>query len=149
MSGAIGTVVTMTTGAMTKVVKKLTDREKVHTIGEMQAVFVQRSVSVSTVALSLCTATHPLHTRFAMVFGASVSGTTMRPNPRSVFLSFCLGPVMTIVVPFFTGQLREGDFGDMISNLMSILLLDILNQLFQSLIVDTVDEYFKKKRGVF
>ena len=44
MSGTIGTVVTMTTGAMTKVVKKLTDKEKVHTISEMQAVFVQRSV---------------------------------------------------------------------------------------------------------
>lgn len=66
MSGAIGVVVTMTTGAMTSVVKKLSDKEKVHTISEMKAVFVQ----------------------------------------RSVFLSFCLGPVMTFVVPFFTGQVR-------------------------------------------
>jgi hypothetical protein len=29
-----------------------------------------------------CTATHPLHTRFANIFDASVSEATMRPNPR-------------------------------------------------------------------
>ena len=44
-------------------------------------------------------------------------------------------------------QLRKGDFDDLINNLLSILLLDIVNQCFQSLVVDTVDEYFKKKRG--
>jgi hypothetical protein len=107
MSATIGVVVTATTGATTSIVQKLTAKEKVHTVSEMQAVFVQ----------------------------------------RSVFLSFCLGPVMTIAIPFITGQLRNGDFDDLITNLMSILLLDILNQCFQSLVVETIDEHFKKKRG--
>ena len=107
MSASIGAVVTMTTGAMTNVVRKLSENEKVHTVSEMKAVFVQ----------------------------------------RSVFLAFCLGPAMTIIIPFLTGQLRNGDFKDLIRNLMSILLFDIVNQCFQSLIVDSVDEYFKKNRG--
>ena len=34
------------------------------------------------VALSLCTAAHPLHTRFTNMFAASVSEATLRPNPR-------------------------------------------------------------------
>ena len=34
------------------------------------------------VALSLCTTAHPLHTRFANIFGTSVSEATMRPDPR-------------------------------------------------------------------
>jgi hypothetical protein len=34
-----------------------------------------------SVALSLCTTAHPLHTRFTEVFGASISETTMRANP--------------------------------------------------------------------
>ena len=67
LSGVIGVVVTMTTGAMTSVVKKLSDKEKVHTISQMKAVFVQ----------------------------------------RSVFLAFCLGPVMTIFLPFLTGQVSS------------------------------------------
>ena len=33
-------------------------------------------------ALSLCTAAHPLHTRIAIIFGASISEAKMRPNPR-------------------------------------------------------------------
>ena len=35
-----------------------------------------------SVALSLCTSAHPLYTRFANIFGASISEPTMRPNPR-------------------------------------------------------------------
>ena len=35
-----------------------------------------------SVASWLCTTAHPLHTRFANVFGASVPDTTMRPDPR-------------------------------------------------------------------
>jgi hypothetical protein len=35
-----------------------------------------------SVALSLCTTAHPLHTRIANIFGTSISETTMRPNPR-------------------------------------------------------------------
>ena len=35
-----------------------------------------------SVALSLCTAAHPLYTRIANIFGASIYETTMRPNPR-------------------------------------------------------------------
>jgi hypothetical protein len=38
--------------------------------------------SPGSVALSLCAATHPLYTRFTNVFGASISETAMRPNPR-------------------------------------------------------------------
>jgi hypothetical protein len=34
-----------------------------------------------SVAFSLCTTAHPLHTRFTNTFGASVSETIMRPNP--------------------------------------------------------------------
>ena len=33
--------------------------------------------------MSLCTTAHPLHTRFTNISGASVSETTVRPNPRS------------------------------------------------------------------
>jgi hypothetical protein len=36
-----------------------------------------------SVALSLCTAAHPRHTRFTNIFGASVSEATVRPGPRS------------------------------------------------------------------
>ena len=32
--------------------------------------------------MSLCTAAHPLYTRFTNMFGASISETTMRPNPK-------------------------------------------------------------------
>jgi hypothetical protein len=39
--------------------------------------------SQGLVALSLCTGAPPLYTRFANIFGASVSEMTMRPNPRS------------------------------------------------------------------
>jgi hypothetical protein len=35
-----------------------------------------------SVALSLCTTVHPLHIRFANVFGASVFEATVRPDPR-------------------------------------------------------------------
>ena len=35
-----------------------------------------------SVALSLCTTAHSLHTRFAKVCGASIPEATMRPNPR-------------------------------------------------------------------
>jgi hypothetical protein len=31
----------------------------------------------------VCTTTHPLHTRFTNIFGASISEVTMRPDPRS------------------------------------------------------------------
>jgi hypothetical protein len=37
-----------------------------------------------SVASSLCTTAHPLYTRFAYIFGASISEATMRPDPRSV-----------------------------------------------------------------
>jgi hypothetical protein len=41
------------------------------------------------VALSLCrTTAHPLHTRFANIFGTSVSEATMRPNPNVQVLAF-------------------------------------------------------------
>jgi hypothetical protein len=40
-----------------------------------------------SVALSRCTAAHPLHIRFTNIIGASLSEATMRPNPRS-------GPVL-------------------------------------------------------
>jgi hypothetical protein len=43
-------------------------------------VYVQ--IAWGSVALSLCTTTHPLYTRFTKRFGASVSETTMRPNPK-------------------------------------------------------------------
>ena len=33
-------------------------------------------------ALSLCTTAHPLHTIFAKIIGTSLSGMTLRPNPR-------------------------------------------------------------------
>ena len=36
-----------------------------------------------SVALSLCSAAHPLYTIFTNIFGASISEATMRPNPRS------------------------------------------------------------------
>ena len=39
----------------------------------------------SSVALSLCTTAHPLYTRFANIFGASISETTMRPNSTGGF----------------------------------------------------------------
>ena len=42
----------------------------------------QCDYTLGSVALSLCTTAHPLHTRFANIFGASVPETTMRPNPR-------------------------------------------------------------------
>ena len=32
--------------------------------------------------MSLCDTAHPLHARFANIFGASISEVTMRPNPR-------------------------------------------------------------------
>jgi hypothetical protein len=31
----------------------------------------------------ICTTAHPLHTRFANIFGTSISEATMRPNPRA------------------------------------------------------------------
>jgi hypothetical protein len=34
------------------------------------------------VALSLCTAAHPLHTIFTNIFGAAISEATMRPDRR-------------------------------------------------------------------
>jgi hypothetical protein len=34
-----------------------------------------------SVALSLCATAHPLHTRFTIIFGATVSKATMRPSP--------------------------------------------------------------------
>jgi hypothetical protein len=43
---------------------------------------VDRLPEVGSVAFSLCTTVHPLHTRFAKRIGAPVSETTMRPNPR-------------------------------------------------------------------
>ena len=36
-----------------------------------------------SVALSLCTTTHPLYTRSTNIFGTSISIATMRPDPRS------------------------------------------------------------------
>jgi hypothetical protein len=39
-------------------------------------------VGQGSVALSLRTTAHPLHTRFANIFGASASETTLRPNPN-------------------------------------------------------------------
>jgi hypothetical protein len=42
----------------------------------------QEEVGLGSVALSLCTTAHPLYTGFANIFGASISETTMRPNPR-------------------------------------------------------------------
>jgi hypothetical protein len=42
----------------------------------------QLEVLQVSVALSLCTAANPLHTRFANIFGISISDTTMRPDPR-------------------------------------------------------------------
>jgi hypothetical protein len=38
--------------------------------------------TLGSVALSLCTTAYPIHTRFANIFGASISETTMRPSPR-------------------------------------------------------------------
>ena len=35
-----------------------------------------------SVALSLCTTAHPLHTRFAKTIGTAIAKVTMRPNPR-------------------------------------------------------------------
>ena len=49
-----------------------------------------RSGCVSA-ALSLCAATHPLHTKFTNILGASISETTMRPNPRSGCASAAAG----------------------------------------------------------
>jgi hypothetical protein len=43
----------------------------------------QRSRPHGSVALSLCNTTHPLHTEHTNIFGAFISATTMRPNPRS------------------------------------------------------------------
>jgi hypothetical protein len=34
-----------------------------------------------SVALSVCTTLRPIYTRFAQIFGAFASATTMRPNP--------------------------------------------------------------------
>jgi hypothetical protein len=39
--------------------------------------------AAGSVALSLCTTAYPLYTRFANIFGASISETTMRPSPSS------------------------------------------------------------------
>ena len=36
-----------------------------------------------SVALSLCTAAHPLHTGVANILGASISEATMRPKPQA------------------------------------------------------------------
>jgi hypothetical protein len=44
--------------------------------------------SEGSVALSLCTTAHPLHTIFSIIFGTSLCETTMRPDPRSS----CSGP---------------------------------------------------------
>jgi hypothetical protein len=41
-----------------------------------------RGHASGSVALSLCTAAHPLRTRIANRFGTAISETTMRPNPR-------------------------------------------------------------------
>ena len=41
------------------------------------------SASGSMVALSPCTAAHPLYTGIANIFGVSISEATMQPNPRS------------------------------------------------------------------
>jgi hypothetical protein len=41
----------------------------------------RRARGQGSVALSLCTNAHPLHTRFLNTFGASIFKTTMRPNP--------------------------------------------------------------------
>jgi hypothetical protein len=38
---------------------------------------------LGSVALSLCNTARPLHTRFTKIVGASISETTVRPNPRS------------------------------------------------------------------
>jgi hypothetical protein len=38
------------------------------------------------VALSLCATARPLYTRFANIFGASISETAVRPNPSMVSL---------------------------------------------------------------
>jgi hypothetical protein len=38
--------------------------------------------SSGSVALSLCTTAHPIHTRFSNIFGISISESAMPPNPR-------------------------------------------------------------------
>jgi hypothetical protein len=48
--------------------------------------------SQGAVAFSLCTTAHPLYTRFANIFGASISETTIRPNPRLRILPHGDGP---------------------------------------------------------
>ena len=42
-----------------------------------------------SVALPPCTTARPLHTRYATIFGASVSKSTMRPNPKVVGVKKC------------------------------------------------------------
>ena len=46
--------------------------------------FIRAGRVKGSVALSRCTTTHPLYARFTHILGASVSKTTMRPNPRRV-----------------------------------------------------------------
>jgi hypothetical protein len=55
----------------------------------MRQQFVQGSV-----ALLRCTTTHPLHTRFTTIIGASISEPTMRPNPRFVLNVLSWGILM-------------------------------------------------------
>jgi hypothetical protein len=43
---------------------------------------LQTEVESGSVAMSLCAAAHPLHTRFSNVLGASISEATTRPNPK-------------------------------------------------------------------
>ena len=49
-----------------------------------------RWVLQGSVALSLCTTAHSLYAIFAIIFGTSVSETTVRPNPRWILQGWML-----------------------------------------------------------
>ena len=54
---------------------------------------LERRHASGLVALSLCTTAHPLYTVIANTFGASISQTTTRPNPRRARLCDELWPL--------------------------------------------------------
>jgi hypothetical protein len=59
-------------------------QQEAGSVAEMQRLMaaLRARCEQGSVVLPLCTAAHPLHTRIANIFDASLSKATMRPNPR-------------------------------------------------------------------
>ena len=63
----------------------------------IEVVAAPRGVDQGSVALRICTAARPLHTRFTNMFGASISEAKMRPNPSVDYHH--AGPLSTLTAP--------------------------------------------------